>query len=84
MNIQPPSPSEPVLEDNLTMAQRFRAWTQLVSRLGILEGSGSPDGVIKALPTKQYMDTAGGAGTILYIKQVADIGGDKTLGWVLV
>lgn len=84
MTIDPPSPSRPVVYESGEMEQEFRAWTQAISQLSILEGSGSPEGVEEAFPTKQYMDTAGVAGSILYIKQVADIGGDKSLGWVLV
>ena len=84
MNILSPSPVRPIVNELLEMDQEFRTWTQLVSRLSVLNGTGSPEGVIEALPTKQYMDDAGISGSILYIKQVADIGGDKTMGWVLV
>lgn len=45
-----------------------------------LEGSGSPEGVITAEPRALYMDTAGTAGSILYIKQ----SGTGNTGWVLV
>ncbi len=49
-----------------------------------LTGSGSPEGVLEALSTKEYMDTAGTAGNIKYIKRDDDIAGDKTMGWILV
>lgn len=84
MNIVPPNPTRTVADENGEMGYPFRDWTQAVSQLSILEGSGSPDGIEEALPTRFYMDTSGAAGSILYIKQVADIGGDKSLGWVLV
>ena len=84
MNILPPSPTRPIIDADGEMEQIFRAWTQSISRLSMLEGSGSPEGVENALPTRQYMDTAGIAGAILYIKRDADILGDTTKGWVLV
>ena len=80
MNIIPPSPSEPIIEEGLTMIQRFRAWTQDVSRLSILEGEGSPEGSVVALPARQYMDTVGAPGAILYIKQT----GTGNTGWELI
>ena len=84
MNILPPNPTRPVADENGEMGYDFRDWTQVVSALSTLEGSGSPEGVEEALPTRQYMDTAGTAGAILYIKRDADILGDKTQGWILV
>lgn len=45
-----------------------------------ISGSGSPEGVVTATPTKLYMDTAGATGSILYIKKT----GTGNTGWVLV
>lgn len=53
-------------------------------QLDILEGSGSPEGVVVAFPRRIYMNTSGSAGNILFIKRDADIGGDRTQGWILV
>jgi hypothetical protein len=74
----------PIVDDSLKMTSEFRSFVNAVKLLGIIEGSGSPEGVVEALPTQRYMDTAGTAGAILYIKRDADIGGDKTQGWILV
>lgn len=63
-----------------------RAWKlvrQLV-QLQILTGPGSPEGVVEAKITTLYMDTAGTAGNILYVKRDADISGDRSQGWILV
>jgi hypothetical protein len=49
----------------------------------LIVGTGSPEGVVDALPTKRYMDDAGVANTIWYIKRDADIAGDTTKGWIL-
>ena len=85
MNIVPLDSNSPIVDENGGMTQRTRKWNRAVSRLGIIEGSGSPEGVEEAIPTQQYMDTSGTAGSILYIKRDADDGlGDKTKGWVLV
>lgn len=54
----------------------------LVGDLSVSEGSGSPEGVLEAKVSKLYMDTAGAAGNVLYVKRDSDIGGDASLGWV--
>lgn len=84
MRITAPSPNEAIISDDGSMQPRFAKWSREVSRLSILEGSGSPESVQDALPTRLYMDTAGITGAILYIKRNADIGGDTTQGWILV
>ena len=56
----------------------------IVADLAIASGSGSPETVLSARQEKLYMDTAGTAGNILYIKKLTDIGGDTTQGWILV
>jgi len=45
-----------------------------------VQGSGSPEGVITAEIGQRYMDTAGTAGSVLYIKQ----SGSGDTGWILV
>lgn len=84
MKIAPLDGTLPIIEEDDTMTQRTRTFMNQVARLGILEDSGSPEGVVDALPTSVYMDTSGSAGSILYIKRDADIAGDKTKGWILV
>lgn len=75
---------EKLLREDGSLAPRPYNWMLDVTRLSILSGSGSPEGVVEALPTRLYMDTAGTAGSILYVKRDADIGGDRTQGWILV
>ncbi len=83
--IIPPSPVEAIAEDNGTMFQRFRAWTQIVTKainfLTMSEGSGSPEGVLSSQRNRFYNDTAGNA---LYWKSVDDVAGDDTMGWLLI
>ena len=78
--------STPVLNivDNVgNMLINFKTWTQLVSDMSILEGSGSPEGVESAKRTRQYHDLDGATGTSMYIKKVDSVGGDDRLGWIL-
>tara|TARA_R110002096_G_scaffold152085_1_gene315013 strand:+ start:3315 stop:3563 length:249 start_codon:yes stop_codon:yes gene_type:complete len=62
----------------------LRLWVQNITADGLATGAGSPEGVLEARTGREYMDTAGVAGAIKYIKQVNSVGGDKTLGWVLI
>lgn len=73
--------NEPPLND---VDRRTRRWFELVTQLDILTGTGSPEGVIEAKQKRLYMDESGTAGSILYIKRDADIGGDRSQGWILV
>ena len=72
-------------DGTLTLQSRtyFLALDDAINLVTVISGSGSPEGVVEALVTKQYMDTAGTAGTITYIKKFTDIAGDKTMGWIL-
>ena len=75
----------PIVDADGGMTDRTRRWANELSRSLIMSGTGSPEGVVKALPAQEYMDTAGAAGAIKYIKRDADDGlGDKTKGWVLI
>jgi hypothetical protein len=82
--IIPPNQGQPIVDKFGMMSQVFRAWTQGVSKLEILDGAGSPEGVVSARQRTLYMDTAGTAGAILYIKRDTDVGGDTKQGWILV
>lgn len=67
------------------MTRRFRDWTQLITRATnlntIIDGTGSPEGVLSAVANTQFRDTAG---PNLYWKSVDDVAGDTTMGWLLV
>lgn len=83
-DIIPPHSFASIVDANGKMEQVFRVWTQDVSRLGIKIGTGTPETFVEGLQGQFYMDDAGTAGAILYIKRDADIGGDQTQGWILV
>ena len=74
----------PIIEQDGSLTAQSRAYFKTVTDRALIIGTGNPDAIVEAEQGAQYMDDAGTAGNILYIKQVADIGGDKSLGWVLV
>jgi len=76
-----------IVEPDLSMTPQTRLFfTTLLLALEertILSGTGSPEGVVDAEPTRLYMDESGTAGAIMYVKRDADIAGDTTQGWIL-
>jgi len=62
----------------------FKTFLLEVTQRGLLIGTGSPLGVIEAQQGVEYMDETGAAGSVKWIKQLADVGGDKSLGWVAI
>lgn len=66
------------------MKDHFRIFVLEVVRTGLLIDSGSPEGVVDAAQGRFYMDEDGLAGAVLYIKQLPDIAGDRTSGWVAI
>jgi hypothetical protein len=84
MNIVPPSPTNPIVGLKGLMTQVFYSWCQLINEEQIIIGTGTPEGVVEAKQGRRYMDDAGTAGAILYIKRDVDDGaGDRTKGWIL-
>jgi len=65
----PPDPTVPIVTDRGMMVDRLRQFFVDASKLPILSGSGSPEGVIAAEVTRLYMDEDGTSGSVLYIKQ---------------
>ena len=75
---------QPIVDENGTMAQAFRQFTQDASLSIPIVGSGSPEGVIEAAQYSLYLDSSGGASAIQYRKMQPEIAGDRTKGWILV
>jgi len=86
VNIVPPDAINSIILENFGMHESFRDWTNQitdeVNLRSVIVGTGSPEGVVSAKRTKKYMDDTGVPGSIEYIKQVNDVAGDETLGWV--
>jgi hypothetical protein len=76
--------AQPIVQDDGTMSQAFRQFTQDASLSIPIVGTGSPEGVIEAAQYSLYLDSGGGASAIQYRKMQPQIGGDRTKGWVLV
>ena len=79
-----PSPNYPIVNDEGQSNKEFTLWLQQITGLQILSGSGAPENSVSAAQKSLYMNTAGTAGSILYIKRDASIGGDTKKGWILV
>ena len=79
-----PDADAPQVAQNGTMLRRFGNWLRLVTEFDLLSGTGTPEGFIEAKQKRIYMDESGAAGAIMYVKRDADIGGDRTLGWIAV
>lgn len=75
--------SNPIVEENMTMQQDFRTWTNVVTRALPVLGEGTPEGNVEALQFTLYIDKNGTTGTTEYRKMLTDIGGDRKQGWVL-
>jgi len=77
--------ANPVTNEKGIMTQNMRVFTTQVTESGLLIGTGSPEGVVKANQGREYMDDAGTASAIKYIKRDPDDGlGDTSKGWILV
>lgn len=74
----------PIVDKDGRPTEVFWSWAFNMTNTQLLSGSGSPEGVVEAQALRLYMDTAGTAGSILYVKKTNDVGGDRTLGWILV
>jgi len=80
-----PQGSVPIVNtNNGTMEPPFRTFCNKVAQLGLIIGTGSPEGVVTAEQGQEYMDDAGVAGAIKYIKRDDNVAGDKSKGWILI
>lgn len=75
---------QPIVENDGTMSQAFRQFTQDASLSIPIVGAGSPEGVIEAAQYSLYLNSSGGASAIQYRKMQPEIAGDRTKGWILV
>lgn len=74
----------PIVDHRGYPQEQFRVFLLQVQELGLIIGTGSPEGVVEAEQGVEYMDENGTAGTIKYIKRDAHVGGDRSLGWILI
>lgn len=81
-DIPVPDAALSIVDNNGVMSDVFQRWVSEVTRLDLIVGTGTPEGVIEAEVGREYMDDAGAVGAVKFIKQLADIAGDRTKGWV--
>ena len=74
----------PVVDDDNVFTAPYRTYFNDFYLLEIIQGTGSPEGVVGAIVGQEYMDLNGTTGSIKYIKRDSDIGGDLTKGWILI
>lgn len=74
--------TNPIVDSKGMMLPLFYNWMLGVTNLQVLSGIGSPEGLVQAEKTRFYMDETGVPGSILYIKQLSDIAGNRKEGWV--
>lgn len=82
--VTPPTTTRPIIDDKGEMVQEMRTWTQIITGQALIIGTGSPETVVEAAQGSIYMDDAGTAGSIVYIKRDDNIAGDRTKGWILI
>ena len=75
--------SQPIVEADGRMTQRFRSFMNDVYQQFVILGDGSPEGVVTAPLYSEYVDRTGSSGSIKYIKMTEQIAGDRSQGWVL-
>ena len=84
MRVNPLGRTVAVVDKDGKATQPLSLFSEEVARMAVIIGTGSPEGIVEAIESQLYMDRAGASGSILYIKQVNDITGDRRLGWIAV
>jgi len=78
------NPNVAVVDDSFRPTLPLRRLSADVNAMTIIIGTGSPEGVVEARIGRLYMNDAGVAGAILYIKKTNDVAGNRKNGWILV
>ncbi len=78
------STDRPIVEEDGSLTIQSRTYFRALTNQALIIGTGTPESVIEAVQGAIYMDDAGVAGAIMYIKRDDNIAGDKTKGWILV
>ena len=80
MQVNELSRSIPVVDNTGKPLNTLHLFSVEVAKLQTIIGSGSPEGAVEAEVLREYLDSTGGPGAVKYIKVLADIGGDKSMG----
>lgn len=82
-NLIPLTNTRSIVDGNGNLTQEARIFFEELQSYIPINGSGSPEGVIRARQGATYYDISATAGSIHYVKKLTDIGGDTSQGWVL-
>ncbi len=83
-SIPNPDSLMPITDSDGVMTDVFQIWVTRITNIDLIIGTGSPEGVTTAEVGREYLDDAGLAGAVKFIKQKADIAGDRSKGWVAI
>lgn len=83
MPVNPLNQIEPVVDQLGRPNPRLKLFSEEVSTLFPIIGTGSPEGIYEAKAGRLYVDTAGASGSVLYVKKFDDISGNRKNGWSL-
>lgn len=70
-----------VVEEDGTPSQPFRSLINELTNNTAWVGTGTPDGVLEAAQYSFYIDETTPATPVMYIKMLAEVGGDRSQGW---
>lgn len=81
--ISPLPYTTPIVDKNGILTQQAQSFFEVIYNRALIFGTGSPEDFVSAQKGAEYMDEAGVAGAIKWIKQFDSIGGDDKKGWTL-
>lgn len=73
-----------VVDSQGRATQELSLFFEAVSKLPVLIGTGLPENVIEASQGSLYLNESGAPGSVLYVKRLENIGGDRSQGWTAV
>lgn len=71
----------PIVKEDGTMNAAFASWVRQMTKLDVITGDGSPEGVVTADQYRLYLDKSTPLSPVEYRKMLPNIGGDESLGW---
>lgn len=82
--LSPLSRSVAVTDKDFMPLQVLQLFSEECARLAPIIGTGSPEDIHEAQVGREYLNTIGAPGAVKYAKVLADIGGNRKMGWVAI